>query len=102
MIENRQIYNRRGKVYFVRPVGHAGPIKIGFTSYMRERMNAMLAWSPYRLEILAMIDGDLGVEKALHKKFAEHRLHHEWFTPAKELLEFIESVTSASVSLEAA
>lgn len=54
--------------------------------------------NPYRLEkraqqlritILATEPGHYSRERSLHKRFADHREHGEWFRPADDLLSYI-------------
>jgi hypothetical protein len=38
--------SRQSYVYFIKPVGLPGPIKIGFSVNTRERLLSLGAWSP--------------------------------------------------------
>lgn len=33
-------------IYFLRPIGWDGPVKIGCSNYPMLRLNALMAWSP--------------------------------------------------------
>lgn len=56
-------------VYFLKPVGMDGPIKIGCSEYPQRRLLNLMAWSPFPLELLAQIDGDESVERRFHAAF---------------------------------
>jgi hypothetical protein len=68
----------RGFVYFVQ-AGHDGPIKIGWTIDIAQRLTDLQIASPFILRLLAVIDGDKDLERALHERLASHRLRGEWF-----------------------
>lgn len=73
------------RIYFIRPVS-GGPIKIGVSKYVGQRLLQLASWSPVDLEILATTPGNLYDERAVHRAFAGQRLHREWFAPSPELL----------------
>lgn len=77
-------------VYFMRPVGMNGPIKIGCTGFIRERLMQLTVWSPFPLEVLYMEEADHTLERNLHRCFADCHSHHEWFHPSERLLATIE------------
>lgn len=66
-------------VYFLRPIGMNGPIKIGCSAKPHLRLAAYFPWSPYPLEIAATIPGDERLERRFHAKFVDDHTHHEWF-----------------------
>jgi hypothetical protein len=84
------------QVYFVKPIGMDGPIKIGFTSLIRERIAALNAWSPLELELVAVIDGARELEQRFHAKFAASRQHGEWFTWSPELAAVVANVQAGA------
>lgn len=84
------------RVYFARPVGAEGPVKIGFSVCPEGRLEALTAWSPFPLEIAATIEGDQRLEMAFHTKFAEDHSHREWFKPSPELSQTIEAVRAGT------
>ena len=69
-----------------------GPIKIGETDDVEGRIRALQTANPEELSLLGRIPCELHSEKSLHERFKHLRLRGEWFTPAPELLEFIEQV----------
>lgn len=77
-------------VYFIR--AGAGPIKIGFTTDIKRRLPGLQTSTPKRLRVLAVMPGRIGLERAMHQRFQEHRIAGEWFRPAPELLAFIKGL----------
>ena len=75
-----------GYVYFVKPVGQAGPIKIGHSTYPPARLNTLQTWSPVELELVSSFQGSLATEKAVHERFAKWQVRGEWFEPVPELV----------------
>jgi len=65
-------------VYFIR--AESGQIKIGVSVDVVERLQDLQSASPSRLELLGTVSGGLREEGRLHRKFAAHRLHGEWFS----------------------
>jgi hypothetical protein len=84
---------RRGEpssIYFIRPVGSDGPVKIGHSFDPHGRLETYLAWSPVPLEVAAVLpvqtpSGERGFkwarqfERRFHARYNAHWLHHEWF-----------------------
>jgi hypothetical protein len=66
-------------VYFIKPVGMDGPIKIGLSSDPGRRLREFGTWSPIPLEIIGTIPGTWADEQYLHECFAGDHLHGEWF-----------------------
>lgn len=86
-------------VYFVRPIGNVGPIKIGCTNNVERRLEQVEAWSPARLEVIVAIPGSPAIEHYLHTRFAEYRLHGEWFSAGPRLLEYVDKLIAARRAL---
>lgn len=79
-------------IYFLRPVGQPGPIKIGCSINPAGRLATVLIWSPIKLEIAAMIVGGHDFERMLHDRFARQRLHGEWFEACPALTELVSNI----------
>lgn len=88
-------------VYFIKPVGRKGPIKIGVSWKPLERLSGLMAWSPVKLEIIATIEGTCKLEHNIHACFADCHSHREWFHPAPRLLAAIEKI-AAGIPVEEA
>lgn len=86
--EPSYIQGDRSAVYFVG--GDIGAIKIGISIDLPKRLASLNSHSPIPLKALATVRGGRKEEKAYHRRFAAHRLHGEWFSPAPEILAEIE------------
>lgn len=86
----------RTRVYFIKPVGMDGPIKIGCSISPESRKSALDTWSPFALEILAEIDGSQWLERRFHAAFIHLHQRREWFDPAPELLATIEQIKAGT------
>jgi hypothetical protein len=90
-------------IYFIRPVGSDGPVKIGHSCYPASRLLTYLAWSPVPLEIAAVIelavpDGRarrryaMSFERRFHNRYRDHWSHHEWFNAHPQLTRDIQLI----------
>lgn len=76
-------------VYFIQGID-GGPIKIGVAGHPEIRMAEIQLMSPARLRILGTIRGvGQPEEHRLHRRFAAHRIHGEWFLPVPEITDYI-------------
>lgn len=80
-------------VYFIKPIGSAGPIKIGFSGNVEQRLTA-LSRKSMPLEIIATFPGGHFVERQFHTLFRQSHISREWFFPTVELLAAIEAIKS--------
>lgn len=76
-------------IYFIRPVGMDGPIKIGISDAPVRRLRGLMAWSPVALELLATFPGTKTEEAMLHSHFLDQRDHGEWFKSSPSMLDLI-------------
>ncbi len=72
-------------VYFIR-AGSDGPVKIGYSASPPSRLKQLSTMSPLPLHLLRTFDGNASTEKAFHRRFADARLHGEWFEWRPEML----------------
>lgn len=79
-------------VYFIRPVGQQGPVKIGVTASLEGRLRHYMSWSPMALEVVAAMPGGFDLESRLHGKFIDDHLHHEWFAGSVEMDRTIDEI----------
>lgn len=82
-------------VYFIKPIGMDGPIKIGHSANPPKRMIDLGAWSPFPLELIGSVPGVLADESFFHDCFADLHSHREWFKPEPKLLDAIATVLAA-------
>lgn len=88
--------SNRQFVYFLRPVGEAGPVKIGCSDYPEGRLKSYLSWSPVQLEIIATTPGDLTLEARLHTLFADTHRHGEWFEASALMTETLAAIQAGT------
>jgi hypothetical protein len=79
-------------VYFLKPIGMAGPVKIGCSVQPTARLRSLDIWSPFPLELIASGPGTNREEGNLHWRFRDSRSHGEWFHATVELLNLIDHV----------
>lgn len=90
-----------GMVYFVRPVGLSGPIKIGHSIDVPGRIQTLSAWAPFELELVAKIEGGTVRERQFHALLREHHSHREWFHPHPEVLAVVDAVAGGRFDIGA-
>jgi len=88
----------RTQVYFIKPVGLDGPIKIGCSRIPADRLITLTLWSPFPLEIIGSTQGSYADERFLHQCFANWHSHAEWFHPASGLREEIARILERGIS----
>lgn len=86
-------------VYFLRPIGQCGPIKIGCSFWPEDRLKSYQSWSPIPLELVASLPGDRTIEARFHAAFAHLHSHHEWFRAEADLLRAIKAVRAGAFDL---
>lgn len=77
-------------LYFMRSV-RTGLIKIGVSVNPQKRAQS-LRTNVGELEILTTIQASYDEERRLHRRFAEHRQHGEWFEPHTDLMGYIAAI----------
>ena len=86
----QQPIQRDGRVYFASCNHPNFPIKIGWATDVKYRLQALQCALPYEITLLAAFQGTLEDERRLHIGFHEHRLEGEWFERAPALLILID------------
>jgi len=76
-------------IYFVQ-MPDAGPIKIGHTTNVRNRLSQLQVSMPQSLTLLGIRDGGVETEKKLHRRLESERLSGEWFKPSPLVLATIQ------------
>lgn len=79
-------------VYFIRPVGRPGPIKIGLASTPKSRLRQHMENSPIPLEIVATAPGDLALERNIQECFVDCHSHAEWFHATPSLIAAVQKI----------
>lgn len=92
---------RSGHVYLLE-AGTGGPVKIGHTRMLKERMEKLQTGNPVELKLIGFFYGGAREERALHARYAAWRLRGEWFLiPAPELRDLVLEFSERRVSDEA-
>lgn len=91
--DRRQDLDAESQVYFIESET-TGLIKIGRSVNPASRFNAIRTMSPDKLALLGSIPESVCSESELHKRFAKHRKHGEWFEDVPEIRELIEEALS--------
>lgn len=81
-----------GFVYFIKPVGQDGPVKIGHSTYPADRLPALQTWSPVDLELVTQFAAPRQTESDLHERFARWQVRGEWFEATPELTDLIAGI----------
>ncbi len=82
--------SRLWKCYLYFAIAHGTSplrIKIGITNNPKGRLADLQRMCPVRLDMLAMIEGGLELERELHSHFDVFRTHGEWFKAEKDLID---------------
>ena len=60
--------------------GMGGPFKIGISQNISARLQQLQCGSPFPLHVIHQVNGiDAKLERQLHNKLSQYRLHGEWF-----------------------
>lgn len=73
-------------IYFIKANDR---VKIGYADDPKSRIQSIQTSSPYKLEVLLIIDGNFEVERELHDRFQAYRITGEWFEYVDELSSFV-------------
>lgn len=82
-------------IYFVQ--AETGQIKIGLALDVGRRLAQIRTISPVPITLLATAEGGRAKEHQYHQRFAEHRMHGEWFHPHPDILSEIERLAALSL-----
>jgi len=88
-------------VYFIKPIGMDGPVKIGCSDDHKGRLADLMAKSPFPLEVVASVPGDHVLEARLHRLFIASNTHSEWFNWSPELQDVIDAARAGTFEVEA-
>lgn len=88
-------------IYFIKPKGMDGPIKIGCSDKPAKRLITLSAWSPFELEIIGMVPGGFTDESNLHRRFSDLHTRREWFMSSPLLRQTIERILAGTPIAEA-
>lgn len=95
------IHSQDTHIYIIKPVGSDGPYKIGWSRAPINRLESLMVWSPFPLEIVATVPGGYALEQNIHSCLARSASHYEWFHATEEVKAFVNRV-AAGVPIEQA
>lgn len=75
--------------YFVYFIYSAGRIKIGRAIDVPARISQIANGSPFRPALILSVSGSLSAEAEVHARFAEDRVHREWFRLSDHLRRYL-------------
>jgi len=85
----------RTNVYFLQAC-QGGPVKIGQSQNVERRLADIQPGHPFKLQVARLFENvDPAFEAWLHRRFADHRLHGEWFDETVMTLADTEDLRSA-------
>lgn len=84
------------RVYFIKPIGMDGPIKIGASKSPGDRCGSLETWCPFPLEVVAELAGTTEIERRFHAMFRLDHRGHEWFNVTDRLLDVIASINAGN------
>lgn len=87
-------------VYFIKPIGMAGPIKIGQSATPGVRLQHLNCWAPFPLEIVAQIEGGRELEERFHAAFVDHHERLEWFTAHPDIISVIAAINDGAFDID--
>lgn len=73
-------------VYFIKS---DGLIKIGFSTNLKKRLQTYATHNAFDVDLLGTIPGEQSLEKELHAKFRQFRVHREWFRFVQEIQDYL-------------
>lgn len=88
------------KVYFIKPIEHEGPIKIGRSCSPDNRLATLATWCPFPLELVAQIEGPKELERRFHHHFLDLHIRHEWFRVSNELQAVIREINEGVFNVD--
>jgi hypothetical protein len=87
-------------IYFIK-LKNFDFVKIGYTKNknVNKRINSYKTHTPFEVETLLIIEGDLNLESELLIKFDKYRIKNkEWFILSEEILDYIEKYKNKHIS----
>lgn len=84
------------RVYFIKPMGMDGPIKVGCSVSPDNRRRTLETWSPFPLEVVAEVAGDFDLERRFHALFIETHIRREWFGWSRRIATVIAAINAGT------
>lgn len=84
-------------IYFLQSTASPYLVKIGQSSRLAKRTEALICGSPVPLTMIYFLGGNSSAEELLHFAFADQRAHGEWFYPHSNLKALVRAWKSEGV-----
>jgi len=88
-------------LYFARPKGQLGPVKIGCATNVKNRIQQLRPFGMSALELVASIPGSMDDEWRIQSLFWHDRLEGEWFNWSRGLQILMDSAARGELDIEA-
>jgi hypothetical protein len=98
---SRRPYRHAPVIYFIRPIGRCGPVKIGVTTKLEWRLVDLNAMSPVKLEVWIAFEGSHKLERQFHAYFADTHCHSEWFNWSPKMEATAQSIINGTFNTDA-
>lgn len=85
---NKSLLTQRSTIYFIQ-AGLNGPIKIGVTTNLKQRIKDLQTSNPEKLYLIAAIYEHPELELYLHKQFKKYHIRGEWFEPGPDIFGYL-------------
>lgn len=86
----RKVPTTLQSVYFI--ADGAGHVKIGYSLNVSLRLIELQRSNAFELRVLGLMAGGRDTERALHERFAKHRIRGEWFYLMPEIVDYISAL----------
>jgi hypothetical protein len=87
-------------VYFIKPIGFTGPVKIGCSQDVKRRRGQLARLCPFPLEIIAEIEGGRELERRFHALFALRHKQREWFDWSPDMARVVSEINAGTLDLD--
>ena len=90
-LEDDEDFSEKGFVYLMQirfKNKKRGPLKIGHSFCVRNRLNEIQISNPYKVELLTYLKADKETERTIQNRFSKYGIRGEWFKPVSEILEY--------------
>lgn len=77
------------RVYFIKPIGSPAA-----------RLGSLETWSPFPLEVIAELPGDMTLERRFHAKFQDSHERREWFGWTPELQATVDAIKAGRFDVD--
>jgi hypothetical protein len=77
-----------------------GFLKIGFSDDPMKRLKQLQTATPYKMELVAVFEGERDLEAAIHRHLRHHRLSGEWFAWSWTVTELVRRLQGCPLAVD--